>query len=170
MVRGNGRVSPLWRVAISVLCFASFALLQGCRERHEYFYSSLADAAKSGEITRGWMPDFMPVSSRAIHIAYDPSSPRTWCVFEFSPDDSQRLRKNLRSVTSLPPSLKQIANPRLSWWPSLLKGNLDVTTIYGRGFAPYIITERDVGANTLEVLFVIDWAKGRGYFYRTAGS
>ena len=167
-VRGNRRTVSRWRVAISALCIVSSALLQGCRERHEYFYPSLADAARSGEITRGWMPDFLPASSRTIHIAYDPSSPRTWCTFEFSSDDSQRLRENLRSVTSLPPRVKRIGTPGPSWWPDFLKGDVDVTTIRGNGFASYIVTEPDVGANTLEVLFVIDWTKGRGYFYRTA--
>lgn len=167
-VRGNGRTISRWRVAICAFCVVSSVLLQGCRERHEYFYPSLADATRSGEITRGWMPEFMPASSRAIHIAHAAESPRTWCVFDFSPEDSQRLRENLRSVTSLPPRVKRIGTPGPSWWPDFLKGDVDVATISGNGFASYIVTEPNVGADTLEVLFVIDWTKGRGYFYRTA--
>jgi hypothetical protein len=164
----NGGGVALWRIVILALCTASGAFFLGCREQHEYFYPSLADAAKSGEISRGWMPEYLPASSRDIHITYAAESPRTWCVFDFSPDDSQRLRENLKSVTSLPPRVERIGNPGPSWWPDFLKGDLDVTTIHGHGFEPYIVTEPDMGTYRLEVLFAIDWAKGRGYFYRTA--
>jgi hypothetical protein len=101
---------------------------------------------------------------------YDPASPRTWCVFEFSPADFQSLKKNLTSVNALPQRLKHVDRPRASWWPDFLKGDLDVASFQRNGFDAYVAAEPDVQSNTDLVLFAIDWAKGRAFFYRTAGS
>lgn len=94
---------------------AATVLLHACGDRQESSYATLADAAKAGGISRGWIPDYLPTSSHAIHIIYDPSSPRTWCVFEFSPADSQSLKKNLTSVDALPQRLKRVDSPGASW-------------------------------------------------------
>ena len=151
------------------MCFAASALLQGCGGRKEYSYATLADAVKAGEISRGWIPDYLPTSSHAIHIVYDPSSPRTWCAFEFSPADSQSLKKNLTSVDGLPQQLKRVDGPGASWWPDLLKGDLDVARFHESGFDAYVAEEPDVQSSTDLVLFAIAWTKGRGFFYRTPG-
>ena len=108
--------------------------------------------------------NYLPTSSHAIHIVYDPSSPRTWCAFEFSPADSQGLKKNLTSVNALPQRLKRVDDPGASWWPDFLKGNIDVARFHanGNGFDAYVVEEPDVQSRTDVVLFAIDWAKGRG--------
>jgi len=157
------------RVVLLGMCFAASALLHGCGDRKEYSYSALADAVKAGEVSRGWIPDYLPTSSHAIHIVYDPSSPRTWCAFEFSPADSQSLKKNLTSVAALPQRLKRVDGPGASWWPDFLKGDLDVARFHGSGFDAYVAEEPDVQSSTDLVLFAIDWTKGRGFFYRTPG-
>jgi len=141
--------------------------LQGCREPQS-FYPTLGNAINSGEVTRGWLPDFMPATTHDIHIAYDPSSPMTWCAFQFSPDDSQRLRSHLDSPKALSPRVRNIEGSGWQWWPDFLKGHLDLATIQNRGFTAYVVTEQDRGPYTLEVLFVINWQTGYGYFYRTA--
>ena len=153
---------------LPVLCVGLTSILVvGCGDRRDSFYSSLADADKAGEITRGWIPDYLPGSSRAIHIIYAPESPRTWCAFEFSPGDSQRLRENLKSVGALPPPVKRVASPGVSWWPAVLKGNLDVEKIHRAGFELYMVEEPAPPANTDILLFAIDWTNGRGLFHRT---
>ena len=169
-VRQSAKSRCTARIAIGVLLIASSVLLVACHERNESFYPSLADAIKAGEITRGWLPDFLPGSTRAIHISYDPSSPRTWCAFDFSPDDSQRLRQTLANgVDALPVRVRHLDDPGVSWWPELLKGDLDVQKLHGNGFVLYTLTEPDVESKTRLVLFAIDSAKGRGFFYRTPG-
>src|ERR1700737_4735282 len=65
------------RIVLMGVCIAANAVFQACGDRHEYSYATVGEAIKAGEITRGWIPDYLPASSRAIHIAYDPSSPRT---------------------------------------------------------------------------------------------
>jgi hypothetical protein len=164
------RINPFEDESSIVNCpIAATALLQARGNRQESSYATLADAVKAGEISRGWIPEYLPTSSHAIHIVYDPSSPRTWCAFEFSPADSQSFKKNLKSVNALPQRLKRVDSPGASWWPDFLKGDLDFARFQGKGFDAYVAEEPDVQSNTDLVLFAIDWAKGRGFFYRTPG-
>jgi hypothetical protein len=152
---------------LPVLCVGlGSILIANCSDRQESFYPALADATRAGEITRGWIPDFLPESAQAIHIIYDPGSPRTYCAFEFSPDDSQRLIKDLNNLDALPPSVRDVQRSGVSWWPAMLKGNLDVERIHRAGFKLYIVEEPGP-PNTDILLFAIDWTKGRGFFYRT---
>lgn len=143
--------------------------LQGCSELHQSFYPTLGDAINSGEITRGWLPDFVPANTHDIRIAYNPSSAKTWCAFQFSPDGSQRLRNHLSSPQMLPPRVRRIEGSGLEWWPDFLRGTLNLAAIQSHGFTVYLVSERDIGENTREVLFAINWLTGRGYFYRTTG-
>jgi len=130
--------------------------------RQEYFYQTLSDADKAGEITRGWIPDdLVPSSSRAIHLVEELSPSMAWCAFEFLPADSLNLRKNLKSVDALPPSVSRVSNPDVSWWPEVLRGNLDVAKISKAGFQLYVIEKPKMGI----YLFALDWSKGHGFFY-----
>jgi hypothetical protein len=125
-------------------------------DRYESFYPSLADAEKDGAITRGWIPDdLLPSSSRAIHELHDLSPSREWCGFEFATDDSQRLRENLRSIDLLPPSVRHVRNPGVSWWPSVLKSNLDIARIRSDGFDLYEV-ERPANSVMTDVLLFCD--------------
>ena len=140
-------------------------------DRYESFYPSLAEADKDGAITRGWIPDnILPGSSRDIHEVHNLSPSREWCAFEFATDDSEKLRKNLKSIDVLPPSVRRVRDPNVPWWPTELKGSLDAEGIRKRGFDLYII-ERPANAVMTDVLlFAVDWSKGRGFFYSTSKS
>ena len=155
------------RVRLVGICVAAVIFVQSCGSRRESFYPSLADAKKAGEINRGWIPDYIPESSHAIHIVYDPESPRTWCAFEFSPSDSQTFQKNLTHVDTLPIRVKHVDGSGESWWPDFLTGDLDLAGIRRRGFDVYVAVEPDVQSDTDLVLFVLDCVNGKGFFYRT---
>jgi hypothetical protein len=152
------------------LGFAVFGLLLGAcgSDRGEYFYQTFADADKAGEITRGWIPDdLIPSTSRSIHLAEQLSPSKEWCAFEFPPADAEILRRNLKSIDSLPASVRQVRSPSASWWPEVLRGNLDVKKISGEGFQLYVVEKP---ANSVDMgiyLFALDWSKGRGFFYWT---
>jgi hypothetical protein len=166
-IPGQGKSGLIKRAALVGLCVEASMFLQACNNRQESFYPSLADAIKAGEVMRGWIPDYLPKSSHAIRIIYDPSSPRTWCAFQFSPADSQGLKKNLAGIETLPQKVKHMEGPGVSWWPSFLKGDFDAAKLHGNGFDACLVEESDVNSRTDAVLFAIDWAKGRGIFYRT---
>ena len=157
-----------WVIFI-VLSVASIAVYRACDERRESFYPLLADAVKAGEITRGWLPEYLPGSSRNIHLLHRVDSPRTLCAFEFSPDDSQRFRERITSADVLPPEVRRIGNPGVSWWPEVLMGDVDIGKLRERGFVTYTAVEPSYGSSTRVVLFSIDWKNGRGFFYNPPG-
>jgi hypothetical protein len=48
----------------------------------------------------------------------------------------------------------------------VLNGNLDVDTIHEGGFTIYLVEEPGTSVETDVLLFAIDGARGRGFFYR----
>lgn len=151
---------------VAVVCLLAFFLFACSGEEPESFYQSLDGAEKDGAITRGWIPDFLPESSTKIHELHHLEGGKTWCAFEFPPGDSERLRGHLKSAEGLPESLRQIRNPSVSWWPSILVGDVDADRVHRTGFDLYVVTAPDTRSSTEVLLFAIDWLKGRGFFYR----
>jgi hypothetical protein len=148
-----------------LLCLVC-VLCQSCREQVESYYPALSDAVNDGAVSRGWIPDVLPDSSKSIHEIHNPSSPRTWCAFEFVPDDSRRLEKRATAAAALPAAVKHIDDPGVPWWPDILKGELDAAAIRRDGLALYTLEEPAFGSHTNLVLIAVDSAKGRGFFYR----
>ena len=162
----NSLKTPL---LLAVLFTGLTPYLLGCgRDLRESFYPSLADADKAEASAPSWIPDdLLPGSSRAIHEVHEISPSTEWCAFEFLPTDSQGLRKNLKSVDALPPSVRHVPGPGVSWWPAVLKGNLDVEKIHKAGVELYVVEIPATSVTTDVLLFAIDGVKGRGFFYRT---
>ena len=151
---------------VPVLCVTLTCILaEGYSNNRDLFYSDLADAAKARETDRGWIPDYLPKTSRAIHLTEQDSPSKEWCGFEFLPTDSHSLRETLKSVDALPPSLRRVSSPGVSWWPAMLKGNLDVQKIRKEGFELYVVETPADSVSTWVELFAIDWSKGRAFFY-----
>ncbi len=172
---------PKWRILsfmgatkkflfASLFCSGLVFVLVGCHsDRPEWFYASLADVSKAEASAQSWIPDdILPASSRTIHAVGELSPSKEWCAFEFLPTDSQRLLKNLQSVEALPPSLSHVPNPGVSWWPTVLRGNLNVDKIHEEGLKLYVVERPATSVTTDVLLFAIDGVKGRGFFYRTA--
>ena len=153
----------------SVFCFGLVSILVACHsDRPESFYASLADVRKAEASAQSWIPDdLLPASSRTIHVVGELSPSKEWCAFEFLPTDSQNLLKNLKSLDALPPRVKYVRSPRVSWWPSVLEGNLDVEKIHNAGFQLFVV-ERPANSVVMGIyLFALDLSKGRGFFYWT---
>lgn len=161
-----------WTVILLIATFFVFVRLSAkFSDRYESFYPSLVEANKDGAITRGWIPDdVLPDSSRSIHEVHYLSPSREWCAFEFAPEDSGKLHKNLMRIDVLSPSVRIVRDPKVRWWPTTLKGNLNTQRIHGEGLDLYEI-ERPANAVMTDVLlFAIDWSNGRRFFYRTSES
>jgi hypothetical protein len=162
----NAHAGNVYAVGMAVLCIGLTSVLLACHsDRRESYYPSLADADKDGAITRGWIPYFLPESTRGIHEVHDISPSTEWCAFEFLPTDTQGLRKILKSVDMLSSSVRRVPSPGVSWWPAVLKGNVDVEKIHREGFALYVVVAPETSVTTRVLLFAIDWPKGRGFFY-----
>jgi hypothetical protein len=154
---------------MAALCLCLTSTLLGCSsDRRESFYPSLADADKDGAITRGWVPgDILPASSRTIHVVGELSPSKEWCTFEFLPIDSQSLLKNLKTADALPPPVKHIRSPHVSWWPSVLEGDLDAEKIHKAGFQLFVVERPAIAVDMGIYVFALDWSKGHGFFYWT---
>jgi hypothetical protein len=150
-----------------VLCSGLGSVLIACHsDRPEWFYASLADVNKAEASAQSWIPDdLLPASSRTIHVVGELSPSNEWCAFEFLPTDSQNFLKNLKSVDTLPLPVKYVRSPRVSWWPSMLEGNLDVEKIHKAGFQLFVIERPANSVVTGIYLFALDLSKGRGFFY-----
>lgn len=151
---------------VHVLCITlACILVEGCRNSRDLFYSTFGEAVKAGETDRGWIPDYLPKTSRAIHLTEQDSPSKEWCGFEFPPTDSQSLRERLKSVDALPPSVKRVQSPGVSWWPAMLNGNLDAQKIRKEGFELYVVETPANSVSTWVDLFAINWSEGRAFFY-----
>jgi hypothetical protein len=162
---------PVAIVAVAaLLLIAGWAVVShvaaSLNDRFESFYPSLAEARKDGAITRGWIPDdLLPRTSRSIHEVHDLSPSTEWCAFEFMSTDSQNLLTNLKRVDVLPQSVRHVPSPGVSWWPSVLVGNLDVQKIRKAGFDLYLVERPATSVSSAVWLFAIDLSQGRGFFY-----
>jgi hypothetical protein len=72
---------------------------------------------------------------------------------------------NFKRVDALPPSLSHVPNPSVSWWPAVLRGNLNVDKIHGEGLKLYVVERPATSVTTDVLLFAIDGVKGRGFLY-----
>jgi hypothetical protein len=155
---------------LTLLAVLPWLLLTSCGSSLDVnsFYPTISDADKDGATTRGWIPDdIIPKSSRNIRVAGELSPSKEWCAFEFPVVDSEIFRSNLKTVDVLPSSVMRVPNPGVSWWPEVLRGNLDVKRINEAGFQLYAV-ERPVNSVNIGIyLFALDWPKGRGFFYWT---
>jgi hypothetical protein len=168
MDTGSGRICLAPNLAQIMLFIFAGVFFQGCGERPESSYPLLADATDAGAVTRGWIPNFLPESSHDIHEMHDITSSRTWCSFQFSPNDAQRFRDSLvTSLDELPQSLRHIDSPHKPWWPDFLENGLDAKKLHDKGFMLYVVEEPSIMDQTRPVFFAIDWIKGRGFFHRT---
>jgi len=128
------------RVPTAICCLLLMVVLVGCRPDQESFYPTRSDAEKKGEFDRGWLPNFLPNSLHAIHLAYDLSPSREWCGFEFNQEDVDILLSGLKAANPSSLPIAQIPSPHLQWWPKALEGNLNVQAIKRAGFELYSVT------------------------------
>jgi hypothetical protein len=126
----------------------------------------MADARRDGATDRGWIPEFLPENSRNIRELHDLSPSAQWCAFEFSAADTPSLRKLLKSDGTLFSSVRRVPDPGKPWWPTPLIGNLDATRIRQSGLELYLTTEPETTSTKEFLLVAVDWAKGRGFFFR----
>jgi hypothetical protein len=154
-------------LTVALCCFVLLSAFVGCRNHHdtEAFYATRVEAEKSGEFSRGWLPDFLPSSSRSIDLGYDLSPSQVWCAFDFDVADKDAFLSSVKSIDRLAPPITQVPSPHVKWWPKSLEGNLDAQKIRENGFALYSATRPATQVENETWIFAINWAKGRGYFF-----
>ena len=85
-------------------------------------YPTLLAAEEQGAISRGWIPDFLPPSSREIVEAHDLDTNEVWGRFEFAAHDLGPFLDRIRALEVDMVGDERIRAPRgAAWWPPELR-------------------------------------------------
>jgi hypothetical protein len=151
-----------------------FVLVCSCSSKLESFYPSFSDAKKDGAVDRGWIPAYLPSTSRNIYETHRIDDPRVWCAFEFSAADSASLQNKLKEFSAGLSAIPEIPNPSVSWWPDYLVGHIDPNKVRANKFQLYLVAEASnipaFPQRRYFYLFAIDWAAGRAFFFESSTS
>ena len=174
IARQGGTVRPVVAIVLALIGLGpTLLLVYRAGDLIERSYATLADARLAGEVDRGWLPDYLPSSSRNIRLINRVEHARTWCAFDFLPSESDAFRQRLAVARSLPALTLRMQGPGTRWWPEVLQGEVDVAGISKAGYTQAIdIEPAGIPAFPNEryvYLFVIDWSAGHAYFYQTIG-
>jgi hypothetical protein len=146
-------------VLFRVCALAIVIAMSGCRDVDVVTeaYATLGEAQTAGAVDRGWLPRGLPPGTRELRVAHDLDSDRRWGLFDFPPDEGDRLRALLGEEISV---YGLTANPprRIEWWPVLLREQLDGERIKATGVRGYAAKEGGL-------VFAVNWAQGRAYYW-----
>jgi hypothetical protein len=130
-IRGHQKQVAVEVVILLIVAWVGVSrLAESLSDRYESFYSD--EAEKDGAITRGWIADdLLPKQfwSFTIFRLYGngvPSSLRLTTRKGFA--------RVLKALMYCPLAVRRVRNSNVSWWPSILKGNLDIAKIRSDGF------------------------------------
>lgn len=171
MITKNDSLYSLTSLHLTAVCIGLTLLLVACgNDLRESSYHTLADARNDGAIDRGWIPDYLPPTSRDIHEIHRIEHSKTWRSFEFLPSDSESLRRTLKSLDKSQLAGMRIEHPGVSWWPAEFDGDLDVERVNQEGYELFGVDEPTSANRTSAYLFMIDWSKGRAFYYQATHS
>ena len=103
---GNSRKSAL---------VSGLLLLAGCGETLEARYSTLAEARASGAVSRGWIPEWLPLGSTNIREVHNLDTNNFMVRFEFPRGAPLELP---RACVPVAPDKPPKPPFRRAWWPS----------------------------------------------------
>lgn len=147
------------RSSIGTWALATCIITQlACDDQLGASYASLAEARQAGAIQRGWLPALLPESSRNITETHNIDTNQTWCMFEFAPEDAERLQERVTALDDAAVRGVYVRPPGVAWWPGELEGTLSPSALAAGGLRLYRADRAAVIA--------IDWKARRAYFYR----
>jgi hypothetical protein len=121
----------------SIFCLLLLLIfLNGCGEIIEDQYPTLKEAAT--EIEQGWIPKFLPSSSKNIREVHDLDTNRGIITFVFDASEADTFTGRLKAVPKN--QLSQIecpVAPRKSWWPEFLEAGRLSAAVEGQKLDVY---------------------------------
>ena len=123
-------------------------------------YGTLEEAVAEGAVADGWVPRGLPPGTTDIREAHSSGTGERWGLFSFPPSEADTLRDLLGEEV---PFEGQRATPprRIEWWPLLLRGTFDGERLQATGLRGYAAREGDL-------MFAVNWAQGRAYYWTPA--
>jgi hypothetical protein len=129
--------------------FALIGLLAACLElagcgpsyeRTEH-YRTREDAVRVGAFNRGWLPEWLPASSRDIWETHDQDSNHLYVKFAFNNTERDGLLKAANAVPMAAKEKPKLPTISEEWWPK----NLSLTHCYrvehGEGTSVLVLDE-----------------------------
>jgi hypothetical protein len=98
-------------ISLMLLAFAA------CETR-QASYKDYKAAEEAGEITKGWIPAYLPKSAIDIRIKYDVENNGTWLTFHARVDDISSILNSCQPVSQSDVNYPLRSPAR--WWPSTL--------------------------------------------------
>jgi hypothetical protein len=123
---------------------------------HTSNYASAAEARPAVE--QGLVPRGLPESAVEMRAAYDPEGSDRWGLFNFPPAGAEELRALLHAEEMSLTGVRCGIPPRVEWWPVQLRRELDDERIRATGARAY-------RAKSGNLIFVVNWAQGRAYYF-----
>ncbi|MEN3340452.1 MAG: hypothetical protein V7647_4128 [Acidobacteriota bacterium] len=149
-------------VRCAVPAFAALVIACASLNSQTYSFATLDEARASGAIANGWVPEGLPAGSHDIRVAQVPNTTQRWGIVNFPPAEEASLRRLLRSdETSLGGEHCDMPG-RIEWWPVVLRGTLDASSVAATGLHGYRSKSGDL-------LFAVNWNQGRAYYWRAGG-
>ena len=154
-----------------ILIGVVFLACCGCSDSFDASYATLDDARRAGAISRGWIPECLPSSSREIREHHDIDINHGWMRFGFEPADSVVFLHAIRRVPDDSIRFLQLAIPSVPWWNSSLSPGRLPEASNERGFL--FFTLRYEETNEAGTVFTTDWrfalklSEGVGYGWVT---
>jgi hypothetical protein len=111
-------------------------------------------------IAAGYIPAGLPPSSFELRAAYLPDSWERWGIINFPASGAGVLRGLLQPEEISLTGIRCEIPGRIEWWPVQLRNNLDDERIKATGAKAY-------RSRTGNLLFVVNWAQGRAYYWST---
>jgi hypothetical protein len=138
-----------WSFGILIfLCLVAAFTLRVCHEMDfsDSAYTNLAEAHSAGAAQKGWLPDFLPPSTRDIRLRDNVSTNQLWMSFKMDSDDTQALFEHCMKVSRN--EIRPPEEPGVGWWPDSLVGRWHDGTISFVGGAEfqYLKCSRRAGA------------------------
>jgi hypothetical protein len=125
-------------------CLFAF-ILCGCDERMSATYPNWAAVTNDNAVARGWLPEYLPLSSTNIVECHDLDTNLGAFALNAPPDD---LRVLMARLTKVPQTRhEKIAppfTPKGSWWPTNLQKG-DLRPMEEEGFFVVADANRDRG-------------------------
>jgi hypothetical protein len=144
-------------VRVAALIIVAAAACSGIKSQTNSF-ATLVEARQAGAITNGWIPDGLPPGSHDIREGHVPGTSERWGLFEYPHAEEAALRGLLQPDEIAADGQRCDVPPRIEWWPLILRGQLDGTRLAATGVRVY-------RAKQDELLFAVNWAQGRAYYW-----
>jgi hypothetical protein len=142
---------------VAALIIVAAAACSGIKSQTNSF-ATLVEARQAGAITNGWIPDGLPPGSHDIREGHVPGTSERWGLFEYPHAEEAALRGLLQPDEIAADGQRCDVPPRIEWWPLILRGQLDGTRLAATGVRVY-------RAKQDELLFAVNWAQGRAYYW-----